>query len=77
MTGALSVLLLIGRLAAVTAADEAGHGFVDGNHGGGAIAAEWVRLLVLRRMGVFLIYSWPEKAFWLSEASRSASTALL
>jgi hypothetical protein len=25
----------------------------------------------------FLIYSWPEKAFWLSELSRPASSAFL
>lgn len=47
----------------VIATDDAGHGFVDGNDGGGAVAAEMRELDGLEAHGDFLIYSWPEKAF--------------
>ena len=51
------------------AADDAGHGFVDGNDGGGAVATEVAELDGLKAHGDFLIYNWPEKAFWLSASN--------
>jgi hypothetical protein len=52
-----------GRLAIVIAADDASHGFVDGNDGGDTSTAEMGELDGLEAHGDFLIYSPPEKAF--------------
>ncbi|WXL26404.1 hypothetical protein WG219_02640 [Ectopseudomonas mendocina] len=52
-------------MAIVIATDDAGHAFVDGNDRGGAVAAEMGELDGLEAHGDFLVYSWPEKAFWL------------
>ncbi len=43
--------------------EDTGHGFVDGNDGGRAVAAEMGEFDRLEAHGDFLIYSWPEKAF--------------
>ena len=40
--------------------DDAGHGFVDGNDRGSAVAAKMGELDGLEAHGDFLIYSWPE-----------------
>lgn len=52
------------------AAFDAGNGFVDGDNRGGAVAAEIYELDGLKAHGDFLIYSWPENAFWLRESNR-------
>ena len=51
----------------VIATDDAGHGFVDGNDGGGAVAAKVGELDGLEAHGDVLIYSWLAKALWLRE----------
>src|SRR5690606_5343931 len=57
------------RFAIVIAANDAGHGFVDRNDGGVAVATEMGELDGLETHGDFLIYSWPEKAFWLKDSN--------
>ena len=47
-------------MAIVITTDDAGHGFVDGNNRGGAVAAEMGELYGFEAHGDFLIYSWPE-----------------
>ena len=54
-------------MAIVIAADNASHGFVDGNDGGFTVAAEMGELDGLEAHGDILIYSWTEKAFWLKD----------
>ena len=60
-----------GRFAIVITTDDAGHGFVDWNDGGFAVAAKMGELDGLKAHADFLIYSWPEKAFWLREKTLS------
>lgn len=51
-----------GRFAIVITTDDAGHGFVDGNDSGGAIAAKMGELDGLEAHGDFPILSFPENA---------------
>ena len=60
-----------GRFAIVIAADDAGHGFADGNNRGGAVATKMGEFDGLQTHGNFLIYSRPEKAFWLKDENKS------
>ncbi|HGM4830743.1 TPA: hypothetical protein ACKP1E_003128, partial [Pseudomonas aeruginosa] len=53
-------------MAIVITTDATGHGFVDGNNRGGAVAAKMAELDGFEAHGDFLIYSWPEKAAWLN-----------
>lgn len=62
-------------MAIVIATDDAGHGFVDGNNSGGAVAAEMGELDGLEAHGDFLIYSWPAKAFWLNVVTKFSIAA--
>jgi len=50
-------------LATIITTDDAGHGIVDGNNRGGAVATEMSAFGGLEAHGDFLIYNWPEKAF--------------
>lgn len=65
------VFSIVGSLRCLVRPDEAGHGFVDGNDGGGTVAAKMAELDGLEAHVDFLIYSMPEKAFWLSELKAS------
>ena len=59
-------------MAIVSATDDAGHGFADGNDGGGAVAAKMGELDGLEAHGDFLVYSWPAKALWLKQPANSS-----
>src|SRR5690606_4892304 len=48
----------------------------DGNDGGGTVAAKMGEFDGLKAHGDFLIYSWPEKAFWLSDLNPSNKQTL-
>lgn len=61
------VFSLVGSLRCLVWPDEAGHGFVNGNDGGGTVAAEMGELDGLEAHEDILIYSWPEKPFWLKD----------
>ena len=63
-------------MAIVIATDDAGHAFVDGNNRGGAVAAEMGELDGLEAHGDFLVYNWPEKAFWLSDSNKLSPASL-
>lgn len=60
-------------LAIVITTDATGHGFVDGDNRGGAITTKMAELDELEAHGDFLIYNWPEKAFWLRLKTKSDS----
>ncbi len=60
----------------VISTDDAGHGLVDGNDGGGAVAAEMGEFDGLEMHGDFLVYNWPEKAFWLSDSNKLSPASL-
>ena len=60
----------------IIAADDAGHGLVDGNDGGGAVTAKMGELDGLEAHGDFLVYSWPEKAFWLNASNALPKVSL-
>lgn len=47
-------------MAIVITTDATGHGFVDGNNRGGAVAAEIGQFDGLKAHWDFLVYSWPE-----------------
>lgn len=71
IAGALYIVLLVSfRHTAVITTNDAGYGFVYGNDGSGAVTAEMGELDGLKAHGDFLIYSWPENAFWLRESNR-------
>lgn len=63
-------------MAIVIAADDAGHDFVDGYDRGGAVASKMAELDGLEAHGDFLIYSWPENAFWLSDSNKLSPASL-
>ncbi|WVM91498.1 hypothetical protein ULG90_15800 [Halopseudomonas pachastrellae] len=60
-------------MAIVITTDATGHGFVDGDNRGGAITTKMAELDELEAHGDFLIYNWPEKAFWLRLKTKSDS----
>lgn len=64
------------RFAAVIAAFDAGNGFADGDNRGGAVAAEIYEFDGLEMHGDFLVYNWPEKAFWLSDSNKLSPASL-
>lgn len=63
-------LLADGQSALIIEADTARNGSINRNDSGGTVAAEMGELDGLKAHGDFLIYSWPENAFWLRESNR-------